>query len=119
MKKYRFVGYGLAIISLSLVSFRPISAQAAKSASEKSPGPHTKEMLIVYLPKEKLVFQGDLLNLPQAGTTMITPGNETTVHFADRLKGLGLAVEKIAAVHGRTGTMDDLRVAIEKFRALK
>lgn len=83
------------------------------------PGPHTKEMLIVYLPKEKLVFQGDLLNLPQAGTTMITPGNETTVHFADRLKALGLAVDKIAAVHGRTGTMDDLRVAIEKFKALK
>jgi glyoxylase-like metal-dependent hydrolase (beta-lactamase superfamily II) len=83
------------------------------------PGPHTKEMLIVYLPKEKIVFQGDLLNLPQAGTTMITPGNETTAHFADRLKALGLNVEKIAAVHGRTGTMDDLRVAIEKFRALK
>ncbi|MBA2731687.1 MAG: MBL fold metallo-hydrolase [Acidobacteria bacterium] len=82
-------------------------------------GPHTKEMLIVYLPKEKLVFQGDLLNLPQAGTTIITPGNETTVHFADRLKALGLNVEKIAAVHGRTGTMDDLRVAIEKFKALK
>jgi glyoxylase-like metal-dependent hydrolase (beta-lactamase superfamily II) len=83
------------------------------------PGPHTKEMLIVYLPKEKIVFQGDLLNLPQAGTTMITPGNETTAHFADRLKALGLSVEKIAAVHGRIGTMDDLRVAIEKFRALK
>jgi glyoxylase-like metal-dependent hydrolase (beta-lactamase superfamily II) len=83
------------------------------------PGPHTKEMLIVYLPKEKIVFQGDLLNLPQAGTTIITPGNETTAHFADRLKALGLAVEKIAAVHGRTGTMDDLRVAIEKFKALK
>lgn len=83
------------------------------------PGPHTKEMLIVYLPKEKILFQGDLLNLPQAGTTMITPGNETTVHFAERLKALGLNVEKIAAVHGRTGTMDDLRVAIEKFKALK
>lgn len=82
-------------------------------------GPHTKEMLIVYLPKEKILFQGDLLNLPQAGTTMITPGNETTVHFAERLKALGLNVEKIAAVHGRTGTLDDLRVAIEKFKALK
>jgi len=83
------------------------------------PGPHTKEMLIVYLPKEKILFQGDLLNLPQAGTTLITPGNETTVHFAERLQALGLSVEKIAAVHGRTGTMDDLRVAVEKFRAAK
>jgi glyoxylase-like metal-dependent hydrolase (beta-lactamase superfamily II) len=83
------------------------------------PGPHAKEMLIVYLPKEKLVFQGDLLNLPQPGTTIVTPGNETTAHFADRLKALGLNVEKIAGVHGRTATMDDLRVAIEKFKALK
>jgi glyoxylase-like metal-dependent hydrolase (beta-lactamase superfamily II) len=82
-------------------------------------GPHTKEMLIVYLPKEKILFQGDLLNLPQAGTTMVTPGNETTVHFAERLQSLGLAVEKIAAVHGRTGTMAELREAVEKFKALK
>jgi glyoxylase-like metal-dependent hydrolase (beta-lactamase superfamily II) len=82
-------------------------------------GPHTKEMLIAYLPKEKIVFQGDLLNLPQAGTTIVTPGNETTVHFAERLQALGLNVEKIAAVHGRTGTMDELRAAIEKFKALK
>src|SRR5918997_4242234 len=82
-------------------------------------GPHTKEMLIAYLPKEKIVFQGDLLNLPQAGTTIVTPGNETTVHFAERLQALGLNVEKIAAVHGRTGTMNELRAAIEKFKALK
>jgi glyoxylase-like metal-dependent hydrolase (beta-lactamase superfamily II) len=80
-------------------------------------GPHTKEMLIVYLPKEKILFQGDLLNLPPFGTTMVTPGNETTAHFADRLKALGLAVEKIAAVHGRTATMAELQAAVEKFRA--
>ncbi|HEX8847588.1 MAG TPA: MBL fold metallo-hydrolase [Pyrinomonadaceae bacterium] len=83
------------------------------------PGPHTKEMLIFYLPKEKIVFQGDLLNLPNFGTTIVTPGNETTVHFADRIRELGLNVEKIAAVHGRTGTMEDLRIAIEKFKAMK
>jgi glyoxylase-like metal-dependent hydrolase (beta-lactamase superfamily II) len=80
-------------------------------------GPHTKEMLIVYLPKEKIVFQGDLLNLPPFGTTLVTPGNETTAHFADRLKALGLAVEKIVAVHGRTATMAELQEAVEKGRA--
>jgi glyoxylase-like metal-dependent hydrolase (beta-lactamase superfamily II) len=82
-------------------------------------GPHTKEMLIVYLPKEKIVFQGDLLNLPQFGTTAVTPGNETTAHFAERLQALGLNVEKIVAVHGRTGTMAELHTAVEKFKALK
>lgn len=81
-------------------------------------GPHAKEMLIVYLPKEKIVFQGDLLNLPAFGTTLVTPGNETTAHFASRLKELGLAVDRIVSVHGRTGTMADLQAAVEKFQAL-
>ena len=80
------------------------------------PGPHTKEMLIVYLPKEKILFQGDLLNLP-SGTQAITPGNETTAHFAEKLKELGLSVERIAAVHGRTATIADLRTAVEKMSA--
>ena len=76
-------------------------------------GPHTKEMLIVYLPKEKIVFEGDLLGLP-AGSALIPAANETTVHFAERLKALGLAVDKIVSVHGRTATMEDLRAAVEK-----
>ena len=81
-------------------------------------GPHTKEMLIAYLPKEKIVFQGDLLNLPPFGTTIVTPGNETTVHFAKRIQELGLAVDKIVAVHGRTATTTELQAALEKFREL-
>jgi glyoxylase-like metal-dependent hydrolase (beta-lactamase superfamily II) len=77
------------------------------------PGPHTKEMLVVYLPKEKILFEGDMLGLP-SGSTLIPAANETTMHFAERIKALGLAVEKIASVHGRTATMEDLRAAVEK-----
>lgn len=80
------------------------------------PGPHAKEMLIVYLPKEKILFQGDLLILPSA-TKAITPGNETTAHFAERLREMGLDVERIAAVHGRTATMAELRASLEKMSA--
>jgi glyoxylase-like metal-dependent hydrolase (beta-lactamase superfamily II) len=80
------------------------------------PGPHAKEMLIVYLPKEKILFQGDLLNLPSA-TKVVTPGNETTAHFADRVREMGLDVERIAAVHGRTATMAEFRAAVEKMNA--
>jgi glyoxylase-like metal-dependent hydrolase (beta-lactamase superfamily II) len=82
------------------------------------PGPHAREMLIVYLPKEKILFQGDLLNLPSA-TKAVTPGNETTAHFADRVRELGLDVERIAAVHGRTATLAELRAAVEKMVAIK
>jgi hypothetical protein len=70
-------------------------------------------MLIVYLPREKIVFEGDMLGLP-SGSTLIPAANETTVHFAERLKALGLAVERIASVHGRTATMEELRAAVEK-----
>jgi glyoxylase-like metal-dependent hydrolase (beta-lactamase superfamily II) len=82
------------------------------------PGPHTKEMLIVYLPKEKILFQGDLLILP-SDSKVITPGNETTAHFAEKLKELGLSVEKIAAVHGRTATVAELQTSLEKMSAKK
>jgi glyoxylase-like metal-dependent hydrolase (beta-lactamase superfamily II) len=74
------------------------------------PGPHAKEMLVVYLPKEKILFQGDLLILPNSG---INPANETTLNFAEWLNKSGIAVDKIVGVHGRTGTTDDLRRSIE------
>jgi glyoxylase-like metal-dependent hydrolase (beta-lactamase superfamily II) len=77
------------------------------------PSPHAREMLVVYLPKEKILFQGDLLILPDTG---INPANDTTIHFAEWLNKMGLSVDKIVGVHGRTGTMDDLRRAIEKMR---
>ena len=81
------------------------------------PSPHAREMLIVYLPKEKLVFQGDLVNLPNTGKYMPTTVNESTLHFFDSIKRLGLNVERIAAVHGPTTTLDDLRKAVDKSRA--
>jgi glyoxylase-like metal-dependent hydrolase (beta-lactamase superfamily II) len=82
------------------------------------PGPHTKEMLVVYLPKEKILFEGDMLGLP-AGSTLVPAANETTIHFAERIKALGFVVDKIASVHGRTATMDELKAAIDKSRGEK
>ena len=81
------------------------------------PSPHAREMLVVYLPKEKLVFQGDLVNLPNNGKYLPTTVNESTIHFFDSIKRLGLNVERIAAVHGPSTTLDDLRKAIEKSRS--
>lgn len=83
------------------------------------PSPHANEMLIVYLPKEKLVFQGDLVNLPANGKYAPTTVNASTIHFFDAIKRLGLDVDRIAAVHGPTTTLDDLRKAIEKSRAIR
>ncbi|HEX7955785.1 MAG TPA: MBL fold metallo-hydrolase, partial [Pyrinomonadaceae bacterium] len=81
------------------------------------PSPHAQEMLVAYLPKEKLVFQGDLVNLPNTGKFMPSTVNDTTLHFFDWLTKSGLDVQRIAAVHGPSTTLDDLRAAVEKKRA--
>lgn len=73
-------------------------------------GPHMDEMLVAYLPNEKIIFQGDLLNRPEDGH--IAPGNATTAHFAGWLKKSGLAVERIVGVHGPVATPDDLQKAL-------
>lgn len=75
------------------------------------PSPHAKEMLVVYLPKEKIIFQGDLLILPDGNA--VNPGNATTAHFAEWLSKAGLAVDKIVSVHGRSGTVAELRRSME------
>ena len=74
-------------------------------------GPHTEEMLVAYLPNEKMIFQGDLLNRPSNGDYPIA--NDTTVHFAKWLESKKLAVEKILAVHGPVSTVDELRAAVK------
>ena len=81
------------------------------------PSPHAEEMLVVYLPNEKLVFQGDLVNLPFSGKYLNSTVNDTTLHFFDAVNKLGLQVNRVAAVHGPSTTWDDLREAVEKKRA--
>jgi hypothetical protein len=68
-------------------------------------------MLIVYLPKEKILFQGDLVN----GTHGPLPvAQESTVHLDERIRELGLDVERIIGVHGRAVTLGEMREAIER-----
>lgn len=74
------------------------------------PSPHADEMLVVYLPREKILVQGDLLNLPIG---RMRAGNLTTAHFAQWLERSGLQVERIVPVHGPIHSPAELRQAIE------
>ena len=76
------------------------------------PNPHANEMLVAYLPKEKILFQADLLNPAANGTIPIA--QDVTVSFGEKLQQLGLDVEKIYGVHGRPATPQELRTSIEK-----
>lgn len=78
------------------------------------PNPHATEILVAYFPKEKILFQADLLNPAPNGTIPIA--QDTTVSFAERLKQLGLQVEKIYGVHGRATTLEELQTSIERRR---
>ncbi len=75
------------------------------------PNPHTKEMVIAYLPKQRVVFQGDLFFLP-VNDAPAGPPQESTVSFARKLGELSLEFDRIASVHGRTATKEEFERAV-------
>lgn len=79
------------------------------------PNPHANEILVAYLPKEKILFQADLLNPAANGNIPIA--QDATLSFSERLQQLGLQVDKIYGVHGRPATPEELRTSVEKRRA--
>ena len=76
------------------------------------PNPHAKEMLVGYLPDQKILFQGDLFFSPFNGQ-QLGFAQEGTQHFAAKVRELGLQVEKLAGVHGKVGSLSELDQSIE------
>ncbi len=70
------------------------------------PNPHAHELVIAYLPKERLVLQADVFNMPYTPRPL-TPVQATTRAFAERVRALGLDVERIVGVHGPTARVSD------------
>jgi len=72
-----------------------------------SPNPHASEILVVWLPGERLLFEGDVLDLLVPENRPSMPGDDTRA-LAKSIAALGLDVDRIIAVHGRPGTRADL-----------
>ncbi len=70
------------------------------------PNPHADEILIVYLPRQKILFQGDLFSPPESGP--IGKAQAGTVHLSQKIRELGLQVDKLVGVHGRESTVEEL-----------
>jgi hypothetical protein len=68
-------------------------------------------MLIAWLPKQRIVFQGDLFAIP-ANDSPQGPPQTSTLSFAQKLRENNLAPERIASVHGRTATMEEFARAV-------
>jgi glyoxylase-like metal-dependent hydrolase (beta-lactamase superfamily II) len=79
--------------------------------------PHCAEMIIAWLPKEKILFEADMLDIWYPGH--IGKGGEDTAALLGKIQELGLAVDQIVPVHGQLGTMDDLRRAVLRDKANK
>lgn len=79
------------------------------------PNPHAKELLVAWLPKEKILFQGDLFFVP-ANDAPFGPPQASTASFARKLRALGLPYERIASVHGATATRAQFEEATASVR---
>jgi glyoxylase-like metal-dependent hydrolase (beta-lactamase superfamily II) len=82
------------------------------------PNSHAREMLLAYLPKQRIAFQGDLFFSPYEGQP-VGFAQESTREFAARLRELGLSVDKLAGVHGKVGSMSELTQALELARTVE
>lgn len=78
------------------------------------PSPHVDEIVIVYLPKEKILFVTDLMM-----TRIVepfTPQTLTQEDFVKKLRRLNLDVETIANGHGWVGSMKSFEEALKSNR---
>ena len=76
------------------------------------PNPHAREMVVAYLPQQRIVFQGDLFFMPN-NDAPFGPPQASTLSFAKALKDKGIKAEWIASVHGRTAPIADFVRATE------
>jgi glyoxylase-like metal-dependent hydrolase (beta-lactamase superfamily II) len=72
---------------------------------------HNQNMLIAYLPKEKILVEGDLFTPPAPGAPApaVNASNRT---FRDTVERLKLDVAQIASIHGRVASWDEFTKVI-------
>ena len=70
--------------------------------------PHNEQMLVAWLPAEKILFQSDMMN-PPAPNAQVPPPTPTITNFYDNLTRLKIQPEQIVGGHGnRIGNRADL-----------
>jgi len=73
---------------------------------------HADSMLMVYLPKERLLIQADAFTPPPANTPPPTPPSPFSVNLADNISRLGLNVDRLLPLHGRVVPLAELHRVI-------
>jgi glyoxylase-like metal-dependent hydrolase (beta-lactamase superfamily II) len=73
---------------------------------------HHDGMLMVYLPREKLLIQADAFTPGPPNAPPPSPAHPFTVNLADTIARLGLDVDRLLPLHGRIVPLAELRRAI-------
>jgi glyoxylase-like metal-dependent hydrolase (beta-lactamase superfamily II) len=75
------------------------------------PSGHADEHLVFYFPEHRMLFQSDMAFFLDDGS--VRPASITTCALIQYIETNSLAVDTVVSAHGRRGTMDDLRRAVE------
>src|SRR5882724_1192489 len=73
---------------------------------------HHAGLIMVYLPKEKLLVETDVYNPPAPNTPPPATVNSNWVNLSDNIKRLSLTVDQILPLHGRIVPLAELHKAI-------
>jgi glyoxylase-like metal-dependent hydrolase (beta-lactamase superfamily II) len=73
---------------------------------------HADGLLMVYLPRERLLSEADAFTPPPAGTPPPMPPSPFTLNLVENLERLNLAVDRILPLHGRIVPIADLHRAV-------
>lgn len=76
--------------------------------------PHNDGILMVYLPREKVLVQVDVYQPQPVNAAPPSTPPPAAVNLYENIQRLNLDVDRIAALHGRLVTMADLRKTIGK-----
>jgi glyoxylase-like metal-dependent hydrolase (beta-lactamase superfamily II) len=74
-------------------------------------GPHSDGLLMVHLPKERLLIEADAYTPAAPGTPPPSPPNANNVNLVDNIERLKLAVDRILPLHGRVVPLTELYTA--------
>ena len=86
-------------------STRPVEVYAA-------PSDHAGSMLVVYLPRERILIQADLYNPPAA--TAVNPVFPFAKALVEAVERRGLAVDRVVGIHGRPVPWSDVVAASQR-----
>jgi hypothetical protein len=76
-------------------------------------GNHGADMLVAYLPKEKILLNADLYSPPAQGAPPTAPTSGMRTLYQNMLK-LKLDVAQHVPIHGRVGTNDEFLKIVAK-----